>query len=236
MHSHNPYIGIGVCIFIFIEKWYYGTMVHEKTNYVCDMKETRDISEVVAALKEGAIVGFPTETSYGLLANALRSDVTEKIFHIKGRSKEASFSVLVRDDEMAEHLIFPSDQVRKIFKNIFPAPLTLVCTAKKNIPGITKNGTIALRVSSKKEIIEIFKQVDFPLTATSANLSGENDLYSDDDFRENYRSRKNVPDLLFLGGKLERKKPTTIVDLTGKHARILRHGDITIQNINNAIA
>lgn len=200
------------------------------------MNETKNISDVVGSLKNGFIVGFPTETSYGLLANAYSTEVTEKIFLIKGRSKEAPFSLLVKDIHMAEDLVQVNDPIRKIFKELYPSPLTLVCKAKKEIPGVTKNGTIALRVSPKREVMHIFEHIDFPLTATSANLSGENDLYSDDDFRENYRSRKNAPDLLFLGGKLEQKKPTTIVDLTGEKIRILRQGDVTMQNINNAIA
>lgn len=195
------------------------------------MKETKSIKEVAEMLKLGKVIGFPTETSYGLFTNAKCLVCIDQIFRIKDRPKEKTLSVIVKDRQMAEIIAEIPSYVENIFNHFYPGPLTLILNAKKEIPGITKDGSIALRISSQSEIQQLFESIDFPLTATSANISGQNDLYSEKEFRENYSTRSDKPDAFFLGGTLQRQKPTTIVDVRTDDPQIIRQGEVTIEDI-----
>jgi L-threonylcarbamoyladenylate synthase len=204
------------------------------------MIQTDQIRDIIEALKNDQVVAFPTETSYGLLANALKSETVERILKIKDRNPKDKLSILVKDENQAKELVFFNPQIEKIFQHFFQSSnkpaLTIVCKAKKEIFGITKNKTIALRVSSSKRVREIFKSINFPLTATSANITGDPDLYSEAALVRIYKQRQDQPDVVFSGGEIEKRPPSTIVDLTGSEPKIIRQGQIKLEEINKVLA
>ncbi|MBU1167201.1 threonylcarbamoyl-AMP synthase [Patescibacteria group bacterium] len=195
------------------------------------MKLTADLDEVVKALNDNQVVAFPTETSYGFLGNATKQVVIQKILDIKGRSFDNPLSVLVRDEEQAQKLVDFDSRTQGLFDHFLPGPLTIIARTQKEIRGVSKNGTLALRISSKPEIDSIFKEIDFPLTATSANLSGKKDLYSHDEVVRTYKTRAFKPDLVYQGGEVEERKPSTIVDVSQQKMKLVRQGEIDFTEI-----
>lgn len=199
------------------------------------MLPTKNLNEVITSLKSGEIIAFPTETSYGLLGNVLIRDVIMKIYQIKGREKKLKLSLLAADLAMARRLVEWNEALEKIAKKYWPGPLTIVAKAKIDLEGITHDKKIALRVSSKKGIQKLFQEIDFPLTATSANLSGEGDLYSSAEIMRVYKKRVFSPDLVYSGGKIPFKKPSTIVDLSSNKPKLIREGELKFSEILRAL-
>lgn len=197
------------------------------------MKITSSLTECIAVIKKGGVVAFPTETSFGLLSNMYDQDAKERIFAIKKRMSSKTLSVLVKDYAMATEIIHTDKRIKNVFNSIYPAPLTIVAKAKKPISYISKNNSIALRVSPKKEIQEMFKEIDFPLTATSANESGNKDLYTANEVYQTYHTAEKAPDLVYQQQEVEasKPKPSTIIDLTQDEIVVIRKGAFKIENI-----
>lgn len=195
------------------------------------------LEKCIHNLQQGGVVAFPTETSYGLLCNIYNEEAKKRIYQIKKRPTSKTFSVLVKDLEMASGLIHINNRIKKVFNEIYPGPLTIVAKAKKDISYISKNTSIALRVSSKREIQNMFNQLDFPLTATSANVSGNEDLYTASEVYQNYLDSENKPDIIFDDQEEKKRKasPSTIIDLTKNELVILRQGSLTLAEIEKAI-
>ncbi|MBU1119328.1 threonylcarbamoyl-AMP synthase [Patescibacteria group bacterium] len=199
------------------------------------MKELRLLSDVASVLKKGGVVAFPTETSYGLLCNAYNEKAIDAVYTIKGRGKESPLSLLIKDVKMAEELCEVDERTKKVFNEFYPGPVTIILPAKKTIHGVTYKNTNAIRVSSKKEVKDLFEKITFPLSATSANVRGENDLYSDLEVVRTYKRRDNTPDALFLGGTLQKRKPSTIIDLSGESIQLTREGEIPFGHIKQTL-
>lgn len=201
------------------------------------MKEASTIEEVARVLRQGGIVAFPTKTSFGLFADATNEEAVEKVFQIKNRPKTKTLSMLVKDIEMAEEFVDITKEARKVFKRFYPGPLTIVLSSRKKVFGVERENTIALRVSGKEEIVNLFEHISFPLTATSANISGKNDLYSTDEIRENYNTRRFQPDMLYAADCPAGVLPTTIVDLTDEgRPQIIRQGEVTQKEIKQILS
>jgi len=195
-----------------------------------DRPEKEKIKKIVGALKEGKAVVIPTDTAYGLAANALDEKAIKKVFAIKNRPKLKPFSVLVRDQKMAERIAYFNSRAKKIFKKFLLGPLTVVVKKKRVVPNILTSGqsNIGIRVSGDKVTRALMKKTDFPITATSANLSGKKVPYSIEEVLKQYKDQKLKPDLIVDAGPLLKVKPSTILDLSGKKPKILRKGPIDI--------
>ncbi len=145
---------------------------------VADFEDWRDLaSEAVTLLQEGQVVALPTETVYGLAADALNKEAVAKVFEVKGRP---SFDPLIvhlggwRDLQKVAQI--PEDieeTVRELSKEFWPGPLTLVLPKKEEVPEAVTAGlpTVAVRVSAHEVMREVAKQVG-PVAAPSANLFG----------------------------------------------------------------
>ncbi len=195
-----------------------------------DHPEKEKIQKIVGVLKEGKTVVIPTDTAYGLAANALDEKAVKKVFYIKKRPLFKPLSVLVRDLKMAERIAYLDDRAKKIFKKFLPGPLTVVVKKKKVVPDILTSGqsNIGIRVSGDKVTKAIMQRIDFPITATSANLSGKKVPYSVKEILKQYKDQKLKPDLIVDAGPLPKIKPSTILDLSGKKPKVLRKGPLDI--------
>lgn len=197
------------------------------------------MAEAVRILQTGGVVVYPTETAYGLGANSLGGErVFGKIFSIKGRDYRKPLSILIKDKKMAERCAVFSPLARKIFRSFMPGPLTLVLPKKRVLPDSLTGGllTVGLRVSSHPFVRDLLEKVDFPLTATSANLSGERNVYSYAEFQrqfsgQGFAERLRLVDAFFDAGGLSPVPPSTVLDLTVDPPRILRQGSISAQRI-----
>jgi L-threonylcarbamoyladenylate synthase len=132
--------------------------------------------EAVSTLKSGGVVAYPTETFYGLGANAFDEKAVQKVFKLKSRDRKKPFSVLVSNTGMLRMLVVEVPLLaQKLIEAFWPGPLTLVLPAKPGLPPhlVGEEGRVAVRVSSHPIAQSIVQGVGQPITTTSANPSGK---------------------------------------------------------------
>ncbi|GAQ93988.1 L-threonylcarbamoyladenylate synthase [Thermodesulfovibrio aggregans] len=185
-----------------------------------------NIKKVLEILENDGIIIYPTETLYGIGARFDSQIALKKIFEIKKRPKEKSFPLIVNLKNL--NLVVESipKEAQDLIEKFWPGPLTLLLPAKKNLPEeITKDGKVAVRMPGDSFALRLIKESSFPITATSANLSGLPPADCIDTVVEYF---KETPvDLIIDGGKLP-GIPSTIVDVTVKPPKVIRKGAIEL--------
>ena len=136
---------------------------------------TEDLKLCSDLLKNEEIVAIPTETVYGLAANALKSEAVEKIFLAKGRPADNPLIVHISDISSFSDLCYPTDEAYALAEKFWPGPLTIILPKKDVIPSIVSAGldTVAIRMPSHPVARKIIENCGFPLAAPSANISGK---------------------------------------------------------------
>ena len=193
-----------------------------------------DLLAAVAALQHGDVVVFPTETLYGLGADALNPVAVEKIFQLKGRDPNNPFPVLVGDFAMLDRLVSNIPALaRRLMESFWPGPLTIILPARNDIPRplVNRSGGIGLRISSAPIATEVVKLLGRPVTATSANPSGREPARTVAE-AQNYFSA--VIDQFVDGGTLSSRHGSTVIDVGADHIKIIRAGEITGAQIEAA--
>jgi L-threonylcarbamoyladenylate synthase len=133
-----------------------------------------DLSRAAALLRAGALVAIPTETVYGLAANAYDADAVLKIFQAKDRPSFDPLIVHVRHRAQVDAVAIVSHEAEELMKRFWPGPLTLVLPKKPSIPDIVTSGldTVGVRMPAHPMALELLRSLDFPLAAPSANPFG----------------------------------------------------------------
>ncbi|MSP37972.1 MAG: threonylcarbamoyl-AMP synthase [Deltaproteobacteria bacterium] len=196
---------------------------------------TDNIADAVAALARGDVIVFPTETLYGLGADALNFAAVEKVFQLKGRDPNNPFPVLVSDRAMLNKLVAEvSPLAEKLIAGFWPGPLTLVLPARKDIapPLVNSTGGIGVRISSQPIANEIVRMLGRPLTATSANPSGRPGAQTLEQAR-NYFFGKI--ELFVDGGELNSKTGSTVAAVAENKIKIIRAGEIGREKLQKAL-
>ena len=184
--------------------------------------EPEIVERAVEALRGGAVIAYPTETLYGLGANPFDPAAYERILKLKGREADKALPVVVADLSQLDRITgrLPA-VVGPLSEKFWPGPLTLVVPVRPDLPGALAGwSTVAVRVSGLALAREIPRVAGFPLTATSANRSGEPPV----------RSAAELPTALAerLGGVVAGVSPggapSTLVDSTTTPMEILRPG------------
>lgn len=183
------------------------------------------LREAAELIRAGQLVAFPTETVYGLGANALDAQACAGIFAAKGRPSDNPLIVHVADLAMLYALAEPTPLALKLIEAFWPGPLTLVLPKKPIVPDIISAGlpTVALRWPSSKLAAALIEESGRPIAAPSANLSGRpsptlaSHVYAD--------FQGKVP-LILDGGPVEIGLESTVVDACGKAPLILRPGRV----------
>ena len=189
-------------------------------------------------IRSGQVLGMPTDTFYGLAADPFNLRAVERVYEIKSRSRHKPLSLLIEDMEQAEQLAKPlPEEFHALAKKFWPGPLTIIVKAASKLPlKVTAHtGNVALRVPNAKIPLAVVQAAGIPITATSANLSGETECTTAEAVREQLGVR--VP-IIVDGGTSPREIASTIVDLTDEEARwkILREGAISAQEISEFFA
>ena len=189
-------------------------------------------------IRAGEVLGMPTDTFYGLAADPFNLRAVERVYEIKSRSRHKPLSLLIGDVEQAEELAKPlPEEFAALANKFWPGPLTIIVKAASRLPlKVTANtGNVALRVPNAKIPLAVVQAAQIPITATSANLSGENECTSAAAVRDQLGMRIAI---IVDGGTSPREVASTIVDLTDEEARwkILREGAITAQTISEFFA
>ena len=181
----------------------------------------------IAILRRGGVIGIPTDTLYGVAANALDTDAVNRVFTLKGRENTSPIPVLVGEvDDLFEYGRDVPDEAIALAEAFWPGQLTIVVLKADSIPSVVSGGldTVGLRIADHPVPRWLISELGAPITATSANISGTEALTSALSVVERLGDRL---DLVFDGGKLAPSKPSTVVDVMSRPVRILRDGAVS---------
>ena len=180
-------------------------------------------SELLAG---GQLVAFPTETVYGLGANALDEAAVRAIFAAKGRPADNPLIVHVPDIAAAEALCFLSEEARALMAAFCPGPLTLLLPKKDCIPAVVNAGlpSVAIRIPSHPAAQALLRACNLPIAAPSANTSGRPSPTSAPHVFEDLHGK--IP-LILDGGICQVGLESTVVDMTTRPPKVLRPGGVT---------
>ena len=132
-----------------------------------------DFDRAAEAIRDGELVVYPTETVYGLGADALDADAVERVFAAKSRDRSKPVSMAVPDVETAAEYTNPTDRERAFMREFLPGPVTVVLERRPEVPDILTAGRdrVGIRIPAHDSALELLRYTG-PLTATSANVSG----------------------------------------------------------------
>ncbi|HEV2694938.1 MAG TPA: L-threonylcarbamoyladenylate synthase [Verrucomicrobiae bacterium] len=193
---------------------------HNKALFTAAVKRASEL------LRAGEVVALPTETVYGLAANALDANAVAKIFQVKGRPSHNPIIIHVSGNEMAHASVATWPAVAADLSHAFwPGPLTLVLPRSKTIPdNVTAGGeTVGIRWPSHPFMQAVIRECGFPLAAPSANLSNQISPTNAQHVRAQLEGK--IP-LIVDGGQSQVGLESTVLDLTVSPPRILRPGMI----------
>jgi len=192
------------------------------------------IKEAAAIIKAGGLVVYPTETVYGLGASAFSRIAVLKVFAAKKRPLDNPLSVAVKDIKQADEIAYVNTAARKLAKVFLPGPLTIVLKKKANLPKELTSGSdkVGIRIPRNEIAIKLIERAG-PITATSANISGQQPITTADEAREQLG---NKVDFIIDGGPSQIGVESTVVDVSeeGK-CEILRDGAIARVAIKDAL-
>jgi len=180
----------------------------------------------ISILKNGGIIAYPTETFYGL---GVKFDLVlslQKLYVIKKRSIEKALPLIIGNKELLGILASSvNNKALSLMDRFWPGPLTVILAAQKNLPEYLTAGThtVAARIPGRSFALTLARAAGFPITATSANISG---MPAAQEAESVVQYFGNSIDLVIDGGKTPGGKPSTIVDATGKDIILRREGAI----------
>ncbi|MDO4552788.1 MAG: L-threonylcarbamoyladenylate synthase [Bacillota bacterium] len=200
-----------------------------------DERALAHIEEAAAVIRRGGLVAFPTETVYGLGANALDPEAVAGIYRAKGRpSDNPLICHIARASDIGQLTPRLSPRVVKLIENFWPGPLTLVLEKKPCVPDVTTGGlpTVAVRMPDHPVALELIRRADRPVAAPSANLSGRPSPTRAAHVTEDLDGRVDV---ILAGGDCRVGIESTVLDLTEPVAAVLRPGVLTPEVLSAAI-
>jgi L-threonylcarbamoyladenylate synthase len=199
---------------------------------LCRKKMSLSISDAAAILRSGGLVAFPTETVYGLGANALDGDAVGKIFELKGRPQTSPLIVHVASIEMARELVTTWPPLAaQLAERWWPGPLTLVLPKSPAIPDIVTAGlpTVGLRMPDHPLALELIREAGVPVAAPSANRFTELSPTTAEHVRAAFGDAVEVLD----GGPTRVGIESTVVAIEGDELTVLRPGMISLGEIKH---
>jgi len=192
-----------------------------------DLASPDIIERIADVLRRDGVMAYPTETFYGLGAACLSRAGIRKVYRLKKRDPRKPLSVIVSDLDMVREIAagpLPPGLFR-LAGEFWPGPLTVVLKAAPGFPAalLGTGGTVGLRIPPAPWLRRLVFELSAPVTATSANLTGEKELADPADVRRLFEGRV---ELIIDGGRTPGGRPSTVLDLTREPAVILRDGAI----------
>jgi L-threonylcarbamoyladenylate synthase len=187
-------------------------------------------SAAAAVILSGGIAAIPTETSYGLAVDPFNAASLARLFEIKRRPATKPILVLIDSVDRLSHLVREVPELfAPLMQRFWPGPLTLIFPAKPHLPKLltAETGTIGIRISSHPAAAEICRQAGGMITATSANLSGEQPSWSAEELISSF---SRSIELIVDGGHLTQVPPSTVLRSEGKEVVVVRQGRISLED------
>lgn len=186
-------------------------------------KEKINLGEIIQALRRGKVIICPTDTVYGLVADATNKKSVAVIFKIKQRNFRKTVSIFVKDLKMAKKFAKINKEQEKFLNEFWPGKMIAVLKSKKKFPPgiVCQWGKIGVRIPKYKLLNEILNRFKGPLAQTSANLSGQPTPTAVSDVLKQFKNKKLQPDMAIDAGKLA-GQPSMVVDFTQSPPKTLR--------------
>ncbi len=188
----------------------------------------KELQRAASLIRQGEVVAFPTETVYGLGADALNADAVRKIFAAKNRPADNPLIVHVHSAEAADALCHVSDDARTLMAAFWPGPLTLLLPKRSVIPAVTNAGlaSVAVRMPDHPVALALLKASERPIAAPSANRSGRPSPTTAQHVWDDMHGR--IP-LILDGGPCRVGLESTVLEMSGDAPAIVRPGGITLE-------
>jgi len=193
------------------------------------------LEKASGAIKGGGLIAYPTETFYGLGVKFNSNAALENLCRLKCRPRDKALPLIIGEKRLLGLIASAvTESAAILIEKFWPGPLTLLLPAKANISDLltAKTGKIAVRMPGESFALELARSLEFPITATSANISGMPPAVDMDDVLRYFGDNM---DLIIDCGKTPGGKPSTIVDASGVKVRILRAGTISEEEIFAAL-
>ena len=187
------------------------------------------IPTAIQVLQDGGTIVFPTDTIYGIAADAFNPHSLNKLYEIKARPEEKALPVLIGEISQLEDLVlYVSDTVLQIAEAFWPGALTLILPKGPDIPSeLSPYPTIGVRMPNLDFTLRLLRETG-PLATTSANRSGGPNPTTVQDVRIQLGEQ---PDLILDGGPTPGPIASTVLDLSSPEIKVLRQGPITLEDI-----
>jgi L-threonylcarbamoyladenylate synthase len=192
----------------------------------------KDIKVAAEIIRSGGLVAFPTETVYGLGANALDPEAVAKVYKAKGRPSDNPMIVHIsHKDDMRKLTELMTRDMECLMDNCWPGPLTMVVPAKDIVPRVTTGGldTVAVRMPSAEAARALISESGVPIAAPSANLSGHP---SPTTAQPGIADLMGRVDAIVCGEECQVGIESTVIDMTGDQPMILRPGILTAEKLS----
>jgi L-threonylcarbamoyladenylate synthase len=188
--------------------------------------EPATMSTMVATLQRGGVIAYPTDTFYGLGANCFLQKAIQRIYRLKRREPSKPVSALISNRNMVHSLAVEIPSLFWVLTEQFwPGPLTIVLKASSDLPGemLGPGDSVGIRLPDLSWLRGLIDEANFPITATSANISGEKEIGDPRKIKDIFSGKV---DLIIDGGKTGGILPSTVVDLSSSRPKILREGAV----------
>jgi tRNA threonylcarbamoyl adenosine modification protein (Sua5/YciO/YrdC/YwlC family) len=184
--------------------------------------QPRLISQVAELLRNGGVVAYPTDTTYGIGCSIFSKRGLERIYQLKQREKKKPFSFICTDLSEVARYAKVSNYAFKILKRYLPGPYTFVLDASSIVPDLltTKQKTVGIRIPANSICMAIVRELGHPIVTTSANISGEDPI--GDPFLVELELGKQL-DMVIDGGVLS-PDVSSVISLIGDVTEVLRKG------------
>jgi len=176
------------------------------------------VAAAAAAIRDGDLVVYPTETVYGLGADALDPDAVERAYEAKGRDRSKPLSMGVPSVDAAREHVDVTERERAFMDAFLPGPVTVLCEREPHVPDALVAGgdRVGVRIPAHDLALEFFEVAGTPVTATSANVSGEPSVRHPDDLDPRFRERVNF---VLDGGHTDGAESTVVDPSTDEIVR-----------------
>jgi len=193
------------------------------------------ISRAVRILRKDGVIGYPTETVYGIGSNIFSAAAVDRIYNLKSRDRSKALIVIAADIIQVGDLVEEiPEAAERLMENFWPGPLTMVFRASRELLGspFHRSHTIAIRIPDCPICLALLKSSGFPIISTSANRSNEPPAVTAEQVNEKFGDEL---DLIIDGSETLSTTPSTVVDVTRLPVRVLREGAISRLEIDTVL-
>ncbi|MFA6098903.1 MAG: L-threonylcarbamoyladenylate synthase [Patescibacteria group bacterium] len=191
--------------------------------------ESSAIKQAVSIILAGGVVAYPTDTAYGLAANALDEKSIGKLFIIKHRVQKP-LPIIVNSLAMLSKVAEVTPKEKKLIAKYWPGPLTVIFNKKDSVPPFLTLGlpTIGVRIPDSLVAQALVKVCNKPLTSTSANITGKGNCYSPECVTRMFQDSETQPDLLLDAGDLPEVPVSTVAQVVDNKIKVIRKGPVKV--------